>query len=367
MNLSGEASSGPRILTARHISADKSLPESNNAINTTLLCHSYSQHPDFASYFSALHGYAWVLWACSLVVLLAICALYVITLRSALRHWRDKISHVAVLLSIYPIVAATSFVTLIVPRSRVPTEAIAQETVMIALYQLFCLIVAECGGIEQFVRSGGGADLETRVLPCCCWPCCVIPRPKLCKKSLTWLRYLILQVPIVQGVIYFIIIIIWAEDFMLYHRNFGYFQPFVAASILSGMWGVVMTVRAAAGVGHMARPRFFLVQLVLIIVKLQCGLAKSLPDIANLPCVLNLHPAVYVYMIHNIIMMLEMLLLSLWAYRVYSSPPGKDLEKVQRNRVVVAVLEDSIRSAEIKSVKDGIDNKSFNNNVVVDD
>lgn len=82
---------------------------------------------------------------------------------------------------------------------------------------------------------------------------------------------------------------------MLYHSNFVYFQPFIAASILSGMWGVVMLVRAAMSVGRTPRPRFLAVQLVLIIVKLQCGLAKSLPDIANLSCVLKLHPSVFVY------------------------------------------------------------------------
>lgn len=66
-------------------------------------------------------------------------------------------------------------------------------------------------------------------------------------------------------------------------------------------------------------------------------------------------------------MMLEMLLLSIMAMRVYSVPPGKDLEKVQRDKVVVAVLEDSIRSIEVRSPKDGIDNKSFNNNVLDDE
>ena len=49
--------------------------------------------------------------------------------------------------------AATAFVTLVLPRTRVPCEAIAQEAVMIALYHFFCLVVAECGGSEQFVRS----------------------------------------------------------------------------------------------------------------------------------------------------------------------------------------------------------------------
>lgn len=54
MDLSGEAGSGTRILTARHISPDKSLPETNIAINSTLLCHSYSQNPDFATYYSGI-------------------------------------------------------------------------------------------------------------------------------------------------------------------------------------------------------------------------------------------------------------------------------------------------------------------------
>lgn len=38
--------------------------------------------------------------------------------------------------------------------------------------------------------------------------------------------------------------------------------------------------------------------------------------------------------------MLEMLLLSIWAYRLYSVPPGKDADRVQH--IVVAVLEDSL-------------------------
>lgn len=75
--------------------------------------------------------------------------------------------------------------------------------------------------------------------------------------------------------------------------------------------------------------------------------------------------------IHNSVMMLEMLLLSIMASRIYSQPPGKSLERVNRDRVVVAVLEDSTLSIgiDVRNVREGIDNKSFNNNnnVVVDD
>lgn len=50
MDLFSEAS-GPRIVTARHISAEKAMLAQNNAVNTTLLCHTYSIQPHFESYF----------------------------------------------------------------------------------------------------------------------------------------------------------------------------------------------------------------------------------------------------------------------------------------------------------------------------
>lgn len=43
--------SGPRILTVRHISAEKAMLAQNNAVDTTLLCHTYSVQPHFESYF----------------------------------------------------------------------------------------------------------------------------------------------------------------------------------------------------------------------------------------------------------------------------------------------------------------------------
>lgn len=53
-------------------------------------------------------------------------------------------------------------------------------------------------------------------------------------------------------------------------------------------------------------------------------------------------------------MMVEMLVLSLWAWRLYRVPPGKDFEKP--SHIVVAVLDDSVK----KTGRDGVENKSFN-------
>lgn len=80
----------------------------------------------------------------------------------------------------------------------------------------------------------------------------------------------------------------------LYNRNFLYFQPFVAASILPAMWGVIMCVRTSTLMGLNPKARFISIQLVLIIVKVQVGIAKSLADLIHGPCLVKLHPVVFV-------------------------------------------------------------------------
>lgn len=52
----------------------------------------------------------------------------------------------------------------------------------------------------------------------------------------------------------------------------------------------------------------------------------------------------YFSVMQNILMIIEMLLLSIWAWRLYRVPPEKMMDKVQH--IVVAVLEDSLSSNE---------------------
>lgn len=53
----------------------------------------------------------------------------------------------------------------------------------------------------------------------------------------------------------------------------------------------------------------------------------------------------------------EMLLLSIWAWRLYGGAETKSLNKVQK--VVVAVLEEGSGVRDVKQIKGGVDNKSF--------
>lgn len=64
--------------------------------------------------------------------------------------------------------------------------------------------------------------------------------------------------------------------------------------------------------------------------------------------------------IHNGLMMLQMLLLSIWAWRLYSVPPSKISERIQHVKVVAVLEENNVpASPEIRSIKDGVENKCF--------
>lgn len=45
-----EANNDSKTVFTRHISAEKAIPKPSIAINTTVLCHSYTIQPDFGTY-----------------------------------------------------------------------------------------------------------------------------------------------------------------------------------------------------------------------------------------------------------------------------------------------------------------------------
>ncbi|CAG9100939.1 unnamed protein product [Plutella xylostella] len=103
MDLLSEATSGGgRVLAARHITADQAVPEVNNAVNTSLVCHSMDFMPDFKSYMTALHMYGPVLWTLAGAASLCTLLVYGLSLRAAYRR-RSTFAHAAVILAVYPV------------------------------------------------------------------------------------------------------------------------------------------------------------------------------------------------------------------------------------------------------------------------
>lgn len=70
------------------------------------------------------------------------------------------------------VIALITYCAMIVPRAQLLAEAVTQGVFMVAMYQLFCLFVAYCGGEAELIRRVKPDTLEPKVPPCCCWPCC---------------------------------------------------------------------------------------------------------------------------------------------------------------------------------------------------
>lgn len=82
---------------------------------------------------------------------------------------------------------------LIISRTQLLSEAVTQIFLTIALYRLYLLLVYI--GRKKVTKT---PPLILRVGPCCCWPCLPFPNLEMTDANLSWLRLLVLQLPIIQ-------------------------------------------------------------------------------------------------------------------------------------------------------------------------
>lgn len=77
----------------------------------------------------------------------------------------------------FQVISIVTYCAMIVPRAQLLAEAVTQGVFMAAMYQLFCLFVAYCGGEAELIQKvKPDTILMTKVGPCCCWPCCILPK-----------------------------------------------------------------------------------------------------------------------------------------------------------------------------------------------
>lgn len=277
--------------------------------------------PSIDEYYTAFNIWGFVLFSMGGVAVSIIFASYIDTLKHVMRNAPPIVkTHSAFVVSVYPVVGLATYCAIIVPRAQLLAEAVTQGMFMASMYQLFCLLVAYCGGEAELIRNTKPDSLNTRVGPCCCWPCCCcLPLLAVNKTHVRMLRVLVLQLPVVQGLIYMVLLVMWAEEQSLYQVNYVYMQPIVVISILCGIWGMIMTMKMLTEVlkEHHMQGKFFVLQLVLLLGKLQGIIAKVLVSMDFMPCKPPITPTVYANLLYNSVMIWEMVLLSIVARIIY--------------------------------------------------
>ncbi|XP_015119893.1 organic solute transporter alpha-like protein 3 [Diachasma alloeum] len=218
-------------------------------------------------------------------------------------------------LSVYPVASTCSLVALAIPRAQLLTEAITQISLTISMYRLYLLLI-DVGRR----KVTGVPPMLLRVGPCCCWPCLPFPSLQFNEANLSWLQIIVMQFPIVQGLIYLIFLIMHSENPMIYGKYNVFLQPISISSILLALYGLNITFMSLKDINPELRLRLkaIVTQMVLLFSKLQLAIIRALPAIGLFPCNPPITPQIYANFTYNALMLIEMLLLCYAARHLYT-------------------------------------------------
>ncbi|XP_043287820.1 organic solute transporter alpha-like protein 3 [Venturia canescens] len=288
--------------------------------------------PSAIEYFKSLGQFATIFVSLgaifmALTLFLAVSGTYKIMV---MKETKSVKKHITFILFVYPIASLCSLVALAVPRTQVLSEAVTQIYLTTALYRLYQLLL-EIGRREM----NKPASLKLRVGPCCCWPCLPFPDLEMNPTNLSWLQVIVLQLPIVQTLLYCALGFVAAEDAALPSRYGIFLQPLSIASILFALYGLAITtaslheVNPGINITHKAT----VLQLVLFFTKLQGLIIKALSGTGLFPCNPPITPQIYCNFTYNALMLIEMVFLCYAARHVYVyAQEDTDLEAPAQNQ-----------------------------------
>ncbi|CAH0561297.1 unnamed protein product [Brassicogethes aeneus] len=307
---------------------------------------STNEIPSIPEYLSASNKYGITLVTAGTLAVIVVVAMFADTFLYVMKNSSSKVkAHTAFVIGVYPVISLATYFAILVPRSHLIAEAICQGMFMAGMYQLFCLFLAYCDGEAEVVRKVSPAKLSLKVTPLCCFPCCgILPEYKVTKKSVRILRFMVLQLPIFQSLVYLVLIVMWAERESLYRINYLYIQPLIAISILIGIWAMSMLMNIIKTIlsDKFIMGKFAVLQLVLLFAKFQGFFARSLVWMDLLPCKPPITPAVYGNLLHNTLMLGEMVMLGALARFLYKRKLPETVDVLTKITTIGSIMAEDI-------------------------
>ncbi|XP_022108683.1 organic solute transporter subunit alpha-like [Acanthaster planci] len=197
-----------------------------------------------------------------------------------------------VLMGIYPMMSLTSMISLYIPAAHLLNSLVASVYFSVALFQFIMLIIDYYGGKVAVVEKlkDRQVSLASPPFTCCC-PCC-LPKITITPSNLRNLRRIVMQVAFVRPFLYFISLVLWTDG-KYTHGKIALDEPYIyilTVSSLSGLlalYGIILflTVSLEPLRSYRIRPKFFTVQMVLIIISSQNLILAILADVGVIPCV----------------------------------------------------------------------------------
>ncbi|XP_035670587.1 organic solute transporter subunit alpha-like isoform X2 [Branchiostoma floridae] len=232
-----------------------------------------------------------------------------------------------IVLGLFPMFSMTSLVTLWVPRASLYSNFLSTGYLSVSMLVFFSLLTDYHGGKKLLLEEMSETDIKFNTPPCCC--CCLcIPKSKLTRKGYGHLRILVLQYTIVRPLLEYIGDVAGADG-TLNDAQISVQGAFVWLTILRllstlvcmyGCMVIYQNVREMEKFQHVnIRPKFMIVQLVLLISNMQTALLSILSTAGAIPCNPDtLFPVrSRANALNHLLVVFEMLLLGLLARRLY--------------------------------------------------
>ncbi|XP_077978283.1 organic solute transporter subunit alpha-like [Glandiceps talaboti] len=240
-------------------------------------------------------------------------------------------SRILWIMGIYPVFALSSLMALFIPRASIITSFTASVYLSVTLYQFMLLIFDYFGGFSAMVMMLKGEKMMIGTPPVLILICCILPKVRVTKNSIKWLRRCVLQVAFVRPLVLFISAVMWADNSGLY--TVGKFSPRDAFLYLN-MMSLVSTVTAFQCIvilfkvtkeplkNYMIVPKFFSVQLALIFSNLQSVIIGMLIGAGKIPCSSTWSRPMTGQFIQNFALIVEMSLFCVLARASYRKRAG---------------------------------------------
>ncbi|XP_055855558.1 organic solute transporter alpha-like protein [Episyrphus balteatus] len=293
-----------RNITNHSLAFDKKYPD---------LSELYSNHTPFIT--------------CSLIiavlVLILNLAIYVTNISKAKKRLTSHLYLPTTLLcSFYPIISLAALVTIVLPKSWLICHTVMHLSFTIGAVLFHNLCFRYANSEVGFLKEVGDQELlDFQTSPLCC---CFSFLPKLIptKTRLFIVKCLIWQMPFVQSSIMIVLNVIYYRDAEMYDKLNAFFIPFIVGSILSGLWGLNITVKMISSLfpDYNLMKKMLCLQLILLLCKLQFLILDSQLSTFDFGGVFPITNTIYKQTLINLLILVEMTLVSIFVKHAYSKP-----------------------------------------------
>ncbi|XP_016995567.1 organic solute transporter alpha-like protein [Drosophila takahashii] len=296
-------------------------------------------HPTVEEYYENMTAFlSLAIFIASLLTILNIC-IFSTTVSRLRRHLNKPLLRPSIMMvGLYPIISVAALVTILVPYSWFICHTVMHVMFMVGGPVFRTLLFRYVNSEQNFVKETGGETVQLNTPPCCC--CCLcLPLVIPTKAKLCISRYMVWQMPFWQGSIMLVMNILYYRDIQLYHQVMYFFIPFIVCSIVMGVWSLQITVRAITKLrgDYQLRKKMFCLQLVVMLCKLQYLILYDQLDGIKMGGEYPINHTIYKQTIINILILVEMVLVSMMVQSAYRTPIQVQIDEVNKEKEVTRI------------------------------